>query len=287
MPNKEHEIPLKIIRNAPELVVPLLRDAVGYDLPEHTEVVLTSAECTDSTPRTYTPDGAVLLRAGTENALAVVVEQQARWDSDKFWTWPVYLTTVREQLRCPTLLLVLCPTDKAARDCAGRIPLGQPGNTVTPSVVGPSQIPVVTDPEQARDMPELAVLSAKAHGDHDLRTLDTVMEALNAVSSDRRAFYYDYVLAGRSEEARKYLEDLMSVDTWEWQSDFARKYVGIGREEGREEEAAGNVILVLTARGFEVPDEIRHRITSCDDLTTLRTWIQKAAKIDRPEELFD
>ena len=75
MPNKEHEIPLKIIRNAPELVVPLLRDAVGYDLPEHTEVVLTSAECTDSTPRTYTPDGAVLLRAGTENALAVVVEQ--------------------------------------------------------------------------------------------------------------------------------------------------------------------------------------------------------------------
>ena len=189
MPGEEHEIPLKLIRNAPEVVIPLLRDAVGFDPPEHTEVVLTSAECTDSAPRPYTPDGAVLLRDGTENVLAVVVERQTKWDPDKFWTWPVYLATVREQLRCPTVLLVLCPTDEAARDCAGPIPLGHPGNTVTPSVVGPSEIPVVTDRDQARDMPELAVLSAKAHGDDDFRTLDAAMDALDAISPDRRAFY--------------------------------------------------------------------------------------------------
>ncbi|MFD3686026.1 hypothetical protein ACFWTE_14540 [Nocardiopsis sp. NPDC058631] len=136
-------------------------------------------------------------------------------------------------------------------------------------------------------MPELAVLSAKAHGDDDFRTLDAAMDALNAISPDRRAFYYDYVLAGRSHAARKYLEDLMAVDTWEWQSDFARKYVGIGREEGRAEEAARNVVLILDARGLKVSDEVRRRIGSCTDLDVLETWIRRSATIQSTEQLFD
>ncbi|WDZ90102.1 hypothetical protein [Nocardiopsis sp. HUAS JQ3] len=286
MPSEEHEIPLKIIRNAPEVVIPLLRDAVGFELPEYTEASMTSSECTDSKPRVYTSDGAVVLRNGTEKVLAVVVERQHKQEQDKFWTWPVYHATVRAQVKCPTVLLALCPTDALARYYTGPIHTGHPGDHLTPLVVGPSNTPVVADPEQARSMPELAVLSAKAHGDHDLRTLDAVMEALNAVSSDHRAFYYDYVLAGRSDEARKYLEDLMSVGTYNWQSDFAREYVDIGREEGREEGVARSVILFLSSRGFEVSDEVRQRIESCDDLATLEGWASKAAKVNSPEELF-
>jgi predicted transposase YdaD len=89
------------------------------------------------------------------------------------------------------------------------------------------------------------------------------------------------------------------METYEWQSDFARKYVAIGREqcreegqeEGREEGrilgAAEDVILVLGARGFTVPDEVRDRIESCTDLETLRKWVPAAATVDRPEDLFD
>ncbi|OOC55563.1 MULTISPECIES: hypothetical protein [Nocardiopsis] len=83
----------------------------------------------------------------------------------------------------------------------------------------------------------------------------------------------------------------MSVGTYNWQSDFARKYVGIGREEGREEGLeeglAQGVVLFLTARGFEVSDRTRQRIESCDDLDTLRTRVHRSAKVDSPEELFD
>jgi hypothetical protein len=113
---------------------------------------------------------------------------------------------------------------------------------------------------------------------------------LQFTDRNRRAFYYDYVLAGRSDEARKYLEDLMSVGTYDWQSDFAREYVGIGRaegrEEGREEGVARSVVAVLRARGFTVSDEIRRRIESGDDLETLEAWVPKAAAVARPEDLF-
>ncbi|WP_159943950.1 MULTISPECIES: hypothetical protein [unclassified Nocardiopsis] len=79
----------------------------------------------------------------------------------------------------------------------------------------------------------------------------------------------------------------MSVGTYGWQSDFARKYVGIGRGEGRAEGLAQGLVLFLGARGFEVSDTVRQRIGSCDDLDTLRAWAQKAAKVNSPEELFD
>ncbi|MBQ1080413.1 hypothetical protein [Nocardiopsis sp. B62] len=83
----------------------------------------------------------------------------------------------------------------------------------------------------------------------------------------------------------------MAVETYEWQSDFARKYVGIGREEGREEgraaEAARSVVSVLEARGFSISDEVRERIEACADLATLEKWVPSAVTVDRPEDLFD
>ncbi|MEV2274088.1 hypothetical protein AB0I72_00760 [Nocardiopsis sp. NPDC049922] len=98
-------------------------------------------------------------------------------------------------------------------------------------------------------------------------------------------------MAGLGEAAQKHMEDLMAVDTWEWQSDFARKYVGIGREEGREEgrakEAARNVILILQDRGLTPSEQERQRIESCTDLDTLKTWVLRAVRVERSEDLFD
>ena len=76
---------------------------------------------------------------------------------------------------------------------------------------------------------------------------------------------------------------------YEYQSDFARKYVAQGRAEGRTEglteglakgrteEAARNLLTVLRARGIAVPDAVRERILAQKDPERLERWLEKAA----------
>jgi hypothetical protein len=63
---------------------------------------------------------------------------------------------------------------------------------------------------------------------------------------------------------------------YEYQSDFAKKYVAQGRAEGRTEEAARNLLIVLRARGIAVPDDIRERILAQKDPERLERWLEKA-----------
>ena len=86
--------------------------------------------------------------------------------------------------------------------------------------------------------------------------------------------------------ARKYPEDLTALGTYEWQSDFARKYVGIGEEKGRMEEATQSLLRVLTSVGATVSDSARTRIENCTDLDTLHQWLDRAATVKDAEELF-
>jgi hypothetical protein len=72
---------------------------------------------------------------------------------------------------------------------------------------------------------------------------------------------------------------------YEYQSDFAKKYVAQGRAEGlaegltkgRTEEAARAVLTVLRARGLAVPDSSRERILSQKDPERLERWLERAA----------
>ncbi|MEV2278949.1 hypothetical protein AB0I72_25520 [Nocardiopsis sp. NPDC049922] len=289
-PTREHEIPLRIIQNQPALA-PVLLESLGFEVPHHTEAINTLSALTNCDPKELNSDGAVLLRDGPRHVLAVVVERQNDHAKEKRLSWPAYLVNLHSRLQCPAVLVVLCPTDSLAKWCATPISIGHPGFELSPLTIGPSDMPVVETAEQARTLPELAMLSARAHGNTDPSTLKAVVEALDATPNRHRVFYYDYVLAGLNEAARKELEALMAVDTYQWQSDFARKYVGIGREEGREEghteEAARNVLLVLDERGLTVTDEIRQRIESCTDLNTLHTWLRRSATADRAGDLFD
>jgi hypothetical protein len=72
---------------------------------------------------------------------------------------------------------------------------------------------------------------------------------------------------------------------YEYQSDFAKKYVAQGRAEGLNDgltegptkEAARAVLTVLRARGLVVPDAVRERILAQKDPERLERWLEKAA----------
>jgi hypothetical protein len=72
----------------------------------------------------------------------------------------------------------------------------------------------------------------------------------------------------------------MASGNYEYQSDFARRYVAQGKAEGKAEgEADGRahaVLRVLAVRGADVPPAIRERIVSCRDVALLDAWLARA-----------
>ncbi|HYO72764.1 MAG TPA: hypothetical protein VEU33_42480 [Archangium sp.] len=83
----------------------------------------------------------------------------------------------------------------------------------------------------------------------------------------------------------------MRSGTYEYQSEFARRYFTQGREEGRQEgRQEGEMIAlleVLEARGLQVDEQSRQRIEACTELDQLKRWLRKAVSVQSVQELFE
>jgi len=163
------------------------------------------------------------------------------------------------------------------------IELGHPGWLLTPLVLGPDMVPVVTDADTARENPELAVLSALTHGRHPDRypVLDALIISLDIVDHEHASMYFDLVLAALPAAARRHLEEQMTT-TREFKSDFMRNLVTTSEARGE----ARAVLTVLEALGIDVPADIRSRITGCTDPVVLDAWVRAAVTVTSVDELF-
>ncbi len=145
---------------------------------------------------------------------------------------------------------------------------------------------MVRDAAVAERSPELAVLSVMlhGHGGDALAIAEAALGAARGLDDERSKLYADLVLASVDEAARAILEALMASGNYEYQSDFARRYVAQGKAEGKAEglaegEAAGrahSLLSVLAARGLDVPEDVRARITACTELARLDAWLARA-----------
>jgi hypothetical protein len=264
VPSQLHEALLLLFRNRPVLAPELLRDVLRVALPPYTDVRIDSAELTEVQPAEYRADLVILLLDGVP-VLGIVVEAQLSPDERKRFVWPAYVVNLRARLEVPVCLLVVTPDEATARWAAASVDLGG-GSRFLPFVLGPSGIPEVTDEGQARDDPELAVLSAMAHGqDADYEKAAQIGLAAQIASigldEDRSRLYFDLVLASLSEAARTELRS-MDPAKYEYQSEFARRYVAQGRLEGELEGRAELVTRQLTRRFGSLPPAALEQIAS-------------------------
>lgn len=295
-PSLLHEGLLQLFRDHPALAAELLDGQLRVGVPNFAAARLASSDLNQVTPTEYRADAVVTLDGARGPVLAVVVEVQLGTDTDKRYTWPAYVATLQARLRCPVVLLVLCPEQRIANWCAAPLannPPGLPGLVLTPVVLGPGQVPVVTDPDTARHAPHLAVLSAVMHGGHrpnPTPLFAALLAALDAVEQDDASLYADLVLTMLpTAAARDNLEEFMTVTSHRYHSDFARRYYSQGEAEGeargRAEGEARAVLAILDARGVAVPDDVRARIAGCTDLDQLDTWVRRAVTADKIQDL--
>ncbi|WP_437646424.1 hypothetical protein [Sorangium sp. So ce362] len=289
MPSVTHEALVELFKNRPTLAAEMLQDALGQPVPAFAEARVESSDLTEVMPSDRRADVILVMLLGEQQrpAMAIVVEVQLGVDPDKPYVWPVYVTQTRARHRCPTWLLVVTIDADIARWCARPIEAGHPGLTLTPLVLGPSGVPVVTDAEQAKAAPEVVVLSAMAHGQGEAGEAIGVafLGAAAGLDEERRAVYGDLVLSSLNAAARRTLEAMMKSG-YEFQSEFARSYVAKGVEKGRLEAKAHDVLAFLEARGLEVPAEVRERVLASTDLAELDRWIRRAASVSDARELL-
>ncbi|MBK7533805.1 MAG: hypothetical protein IPI49_00250 [Myxococcales bacterium] len=238
MPSLSHEILVELFRNGKELVRELLRACAHLELAEVTaelsaEVTaeIASVDLSQTVSTEYRADQVTLFRRPDRSvARACVVEIQLRPDADKRRSWPEYITAARRRFGCPVLLLVVAPDPAVARWARQPIDTGHPGFTLAPLVISYPDIPRVVEPSLAKHAPELSVLSVLAHPEQDVAL--TAVSALRHLPPDQLKLYFDIIWQSLPDSVRRTLETHMLH--YEYQSDFARRYLAQGREEGRE-----------------------------------------------------
>lgn len=325
MPMDLHEALVDIFRYEPSTAATVLSDAAKVALPAHRRARLDTNDAGHRRSRHRADAVVVLENAKGRPVETVVVEVQLEPDEEKYWIWPLYVIGVRARLRSWSTLVVVCMSDQVARWAARPIRIGVPGWWVmSPIVVGPAQIPAITDPEEARRRPPFAVLSAVLHREHaDLgKILDAMLAGVDTLKEHEVERYLDIAYAGMTEDGQRDLEAKMTTQTHEYRGAFMRrlqqrwaesraegkvegrvegraegKLEGMaegkvegkleGKLEGRVEGKVEALLDVLRSRCVEVPPEVEARITGCTDLKQLTIWVDRAATARSIHDVFD
>ncbi|HYU32539.1 MAG TPA: hypothetical protein VEW48_10285 [Thermoanaerobaculia bacterium] len=275
-----------LFKNRPMLAAEILEEVLDISLPSYTEARLASIDLTEIQPAEYRADLVVVLLEDDIPVRVIIVEVQLSTNPRKRLSWPAYVTVSRAIDGCPTDLLVIAPDPSVAEWCAEPIEIGVPGFILRPPVLPRSEVPVVTEPVEAVRRPELGVLSAIAHGQtgQGAAIAAAVLPAILELDDDRARLYHDLVYNSLNEAARREIE---MIKGYEYQSDFAKKYVAQGRAEGRAEGLGEGLLSVLRVRGLTVSDAVRERILAEKDPERLERWLDKAVVASSADEVID
>lgn len=306
MPNPSHEARHRIFQHDGELFARMMRQIFGVDVPVPDRVTVLDSDLTETRDRPYQPtvherraDSVLLaefLLEGPTGSHIIVIESQSVVDPDKMYSWPYYIAFLRDKYKCDVTLLVVCNKEQTADWARTPIVNGLPAMPcmiVSAIVIGPDNMPKITDLTQACTDVGLAVLSALTHSHcsevHDI--LDVLADALCSVAADTAAALAEFTALGLAgTEALEDWSTLMKLGNFPYKSALRLEFEAAGEARGaargKAEGEARSVLRVLDRRGISLTDQERERISACTDTDTLDLWIDLAITCTTAEELF-
>jgi hypothetical protein len=281
----KHELLLLLFRNRSDAAADLLRE-LDVQLPGYDEVRIESSDLSALTPAEYRADLVLFLVQGRHKVLGVIVEVQLGRDKEKPYNWPAYIANLRARHRCPVCLLVITVNESVARWARKSIELG-PGSRCSPWVVGPSNTPAVTEQRHAQKNVELSVLSAIEHGRSTnialaTRIVSAAVTAIKGLDAERSKLYFDLISSSLSESVHHEGLQVMNSLGFEYESDFARRYVAEGKAEGRVE----IVLRQLTLRFGPLAAAVQTRVRGAPD-AQLDAVVERVISAQTLEEALD
>ncbi|MEV3870913.1 hypothetical protein [Streptomyces sp. NPDC049906] len=288
MVTSSHEAAHRIFQERPELLVPVFR-VLGVPLSSKVAVEALTGDATEIRPVERRVDSVLRVESSDGTRFLLAIEAQRRRDPEKAASWAYYLAFLQAKHKLPVLLLVVCRDRATAKWATGPFRTGIEGWTALsthPLVLGPDNIPVITDVAEASRNLALATFSAMTHGEHRDITpiLDALARALGQVEVETALYFRELLELGLGDTpARETWRNMMSVATYfPGRGTIIEETYLKGKGEGRAEA----LVDVLEMRGLTVTDEARERITGTTDAETLTAWLAKALTATTVDDLF-
>ncbi|MQY28349.1 hypothetical protein [Nocardia aurantia] len=289
MVSAQHEAMHRVFQTDPGIFARATR-TLDLPFPDPLAVELLSVDLTTIEPIERRVDTLlrILTAAGT---FILAVEAQRSYDPDKSATWPYYVAYVHNKYELPVVLLVITDDVATARKIRTLPPIGHPFHptlALHPIVLGPAELPVITDiATAAHDIP-LAVLSAIAHADDPRidEILTALAKAMKQIDSGDGDDFADLTELGLGDSpAGDLWRKIVSVEMF-YRSKTAKQLWAAARDEGVAEGVANTLLRILDRRGIEVPGDIRARIVDTQDVDLLETWVDRAFTVTSAADLF-
>ncbi|GAA3899821.1 hypothetical protein GCM10022244_07490 [Streptomyces gulbargensis] len=296
MVTSSHEASHRIFQDRPELLSPVF-GILGVRLPPKALVEVMTPDTTELRPLERRVDSVLRVTPSEGPGFLLAIEAQGRRDAEKASSWTYYLAYLTAKYGMPALLLVVCQDRATARWATGPFLTGVDTWTslrLHPLVLGPDNVPVVTDPEEASRNLAMAAFSAMTHGrgPQAPAILEALARALGTADLESVAYYSELLEIGLGDTpARTTWRHLMSVGSFfpgrgTLVEESFLKGKAEGEAEGKAEGKAEAILRVLVARGLAVSDDVARRVSSCGDAGLLDRWLDRAITAAAAEDLF-
>lgn len=294
MVTSTHEVSHRIFQEHPEVLAPVF-EALGLPPPAKALINALTPDVTEIRPLERRVDTVLKVDPSEGDGFLIAVEAQTKRSPDKQMNWAYYVAYLYAKFGVPVLLVTVCRSRSTAKWAAGPFEcrVGPWSTQVTrPFVLGPDNVPEITDESMVAREPALATVSAIVHSESGKidAILNTLAHGMRSFDAATAKYWCEFVEVG--------LEDTPARTTWKG----LQKMVGTyfpgrgtlfeetyleGKAEGEARGEAKGVLRVLEVRGIPVSDATRQRILDCTDLALVNDWLDRAGTVERAEELFD
>ena len=313
MPTLEHDGVVELFRDNPRLAVQILERIFRQPAPVHTTVRVADSSLGQLIPIEFRADLVLeVVDANGTCVLAIVLESQREVTPRKKYTWPVYGTVSRAERECDAVVMVVAVDEDVAEWAAAPIKMGPGTGEFGLAVLGPATIPRITDKQVARENIELAVLSAMAHAKDDVKDVQVVsaaLEALRGIDREHAMVYYQIiwnVLRGSMQSILQQLVVARETGKVDELPEFMQELISLGFHDGevkgfQDGEVTGflkgevkgevkavreNILRGVQRRGLALTAEQDTLIRGCSERTLLDRWFDNMFDAKTADDVF-
>lgn len=295
--SEEHFLLVSLFRDHPALAVWLAELSQRIDLPP--TYTIEAFDPLHSDARRAADIAFVLTGPAGVDLLTLTIEIQRAPDPDKDFAWPGYGWLERTRRRCDSHVLVVA-TRRSVATWARRFERCIPGDPVHVIVLGPDEVPRITDLAEARAHPARAILSAVLHarapGGHPVRR--AAAAALLALPAHQRRQYIRLVFRDVPHPAtaalfkevmqqqQQFEEPLDCSGLDAWIEEVSAPAVARAEAQVALRTRADILLQQLKQRGLRISAPARARILACTDTAELDRWLARVLTARRVADLF-